>query len=241
MKLVKIFILSLFVPVLLWAGETVEINGGPEEVNVKLIAVLNNINPNFYSDEKTQGFNYRYRHRWYNPYDFNIYVGKVGKNSPDSIIRVESPRRGQEKMWKQIFEQTLLQKAPGEDSVKLSDKYHVISQGLNLVTPMASVMYNSWKSPLYTNRDTISSVSMYFLLDLILVGATYLYAQENLPKKTWYDNLFLQKGPGGVWDSPNAVAIYAALAATRVFRMFDAWEDTQSHNNTAKLGWSFKF
>ncbi|EOQ89561.1 hypothetical protein LEP1GSC202_0985 [Leptospira yanagawae serovar Saopaulo str. Sao Paulo = ATCC 700523] len=225
----------------LFAGETLEILGGPEDVNIRLLAVLNKLDPDFYADEKTQGFVYRYRNKWNNPYDFNIYVGKVGKTSPDSIIRIESPRRGQEKMWKQIMEQELLQKPPHESAVPLSEKYHIVSQGLNLITPMASVGYNSWNSPLFTNRDTFVSMSIYLLCDLILAGGAYLYAQENLPKKNIYDNMLNVKGPGSVWESPNAVGIFAALAVTRAVRVFDAWEDTAAHNKTAQFGWSFKF
>lgn len=239
---VILFLAFLFIlPNTVFAGETVEILGGPEDVNIRLLAVLNKLDPDFYADEKTQGFVYRYKNRWNNPYDFNIYVGKVGKTSPDSIIRIESPRRGQEKMWKQILEQELLQKPPHESAVPLSEKYHIVSQGLNLITPMASVGYNSWNSPLFTNRDTFVSMSIYFLCDLILVGGAYLYAQENLPKKNIYDNMLNAKGPGNVWDSPNAVGIFAAMAVTRAVRAFDAWEDTAAHNKTAQFGWSFKF
>ncbi|TGM37368.1 hypothetical protein [Leptospira biflexa] len=239
---VILFLALLFIlPNTVFAGETVEILGGPEDVNIRLLAVLNKLDPDFYADEKTQGFVYRYKNRWNNPYDFNIYVGKVGKTSPDSIIRIESPRRGQEKMWKQILEQELLQKPPHESAVPLSEKYHIVSQGLNLITPMASVGYNSWNSTLFTNRDTFVSMSIYFLCDLILVGGAYLYAQENLPKKNIYDNMLNAKGPGNVWDSPNAVGIFAAMAVTRAVRAFDAWEDTAAHNKTAQFGWSFKF
>ncbi|GBF43561.1 hypothetical protein LPTSP2_28630 [Leptospira ellinghausenii] len=233
--------LLCFSPTSIFAGETVEVLGGPDDVNIRLLALLNKLDPDFYADEKTQGFMYRYRNRWSNPYDFNIYVGKVGKTSPDSIIRIESPRRGQEKMWKQILEQELLQKPPHESALPLTEKYHIVSQGLNLITPMASVGYNSWNSPLFTNRDTFVSMSIYFLCDLILVGGAYLYAQENLPKKNIYDHMLNAKGPGNVWESPNAVGIFAAMAVTRVVRAFDAWEDTAAHNKTAQFGWSFKF
>lgn len=225
----------------LTAGETVEVLGGPDDVNLKLVALLNKMDPDYYSDDKTQGFNYRYRNRWYNPYDFNIYITKVGKTSPDSIIRVESPRRGQEKMWRQIIEQELLRNPPQEGSVPISDKYHIVSQTLNLVTPVASVGYNSWNSPLFNGRDTFVSMGIYFLCDLILAGGAYWYAQENLPRKNIWTNLANVKGPGSVWDSPNAILVYSALAIPRAIRSFDAWEDTAAHNKTAQFGWSFKF
>lgn len=240
-EVLLLIIICFSFPTTIFAGETVEILGGPEDVNIRLLAILNKLDPDFYADEKTQGFVYRYRNRWTNPYDFNIYVGKVGKTSPDSIIRIESSRRGQEKMWKQIMEQELLQKPPHESAVPLSEKYHIVSQGLNLITPMASVGYNSWNSPLFTNRDTFVSMSIYLLCDLILAGGAYLYAQENLPKKNIYDNMLNVKGPGNVWESPNAIGIFAALAVTRAVRAFDAWEDTAAHNKTAQFGWSFKF
>ncbi|GBF51442.1 hypothetical protein LPTSP4_29790 [Leptospira ryugenii] len=234
-------ILFFLFPSLVSAGETIEVQGSPEDLNVKLLAILNKLDPDFYSEEKTRGFVYRYRNRWSNPFDFNIYIGKVSKTSPDSILRVESPRTGQERMWKQIFEQELLQKDPGPGAVKLGTKSHIISQGLNLVTPMASVGYNSWNSPLFSGRDTFVSMAIYFLTDLILVGGAYYYAESNLPNKNIWDNLANQKGPGNVWDSPNAVGIFTALAVSRTIRAFDAWEDTSAHNKAAQFNWSFRF
>jgi len=223
------------------AGETIEVMGSPDDLNLKLTALLNKLDPDYYADDKTRGFVYRYRNRWTNPYDFNIYIGKVSKTSPDSILRVESPRGGQEKMWKQIFEQEILHKTPHVAAVPISEKYHFVSQGLNLVTPIASVGYNSWNSPLYSGRDTILSMAIYFLTDLVLVGGAYYYAEQNLPKKNVWDNLANVKGPGNVMESPNAVSIVAALAISRGIRAFDAWEDTSAHNKTAQFSWSFRF
>lgn len=225
----------------IFAGETIEVLGSPDDLNLKLTALLNNLDPDYYSDDKTRGFNYRYRNKWTNPYDFNIYIGKVSKTSPDSILRVESPRTGQEKMWKQIFEQEILHKAPHITAVKISNKYHIVSQGLNLISPVASVGYNSWNSPLYSGKDTFLSMAIYFLSDLILVGGAYYYAEQNLPKKNIWDNLANVKGAGNVWENPNAITIFTAIAVTRGIRAFDAWEDTAAHNKTAQFSWSFKF
>jgi hypothetical protein len=225
----------------LMAGETIEILGSPEDLNLKLTALLTKLDPEYYADEKTRGFVYRYRNGWKNPYDFNIYIGKVSKTSPDSIIRVESPRIGQEKMWKQIFEQEFLHKAPHPAAVPITEKNHFVSQGLNLVSPIASVGYNSWNSPLYTGRDTILSMAIYFLSDLILVGGAYYYAEQNLPKKNIWDHLANVKGPGNVMESPNAAGVIAALAISRGLRAYDAWEDTSAHNKTAQFSWSFRF
>ncbi|TGN11101.1 hypothetical protein [Leptospira ilyithenensis] len=223
------------------AAETVEISGSPDDLNLKLVALLNQLDPNYYSDDKTKGFVYRYKHTWKNPYDFDIYIGKVGKNSPDSVLRIESTKVGQERMWKQIFEQELLRNPPKEDAVALSKKYNIISQGLNLISPIASVGYNSWKSPLYTSRDTLLSSAIYFLADLVLVGGAYYYAQEKLPNKNIWENMMNEKGPGNVWNSPDSIGIFAALAITRGIRAFDAWEDTSAHNKTAQYSWTFRF
>jgi len=239
-SLIIVFIhLSVFYS--LNAAETLEISGTPDDLNLRLTALLNQLNPDYYSDDKTRGFIYRYKNRWKNPYDFDIYIGKVGKNSPDSVLRIESPRIGQERMWKQIFEQELLRKPPQEDSIALSPKYHIISQGLNLITPAASVGYNSWKSPLYASRDTLLSSAIYLLADIVLVGGAYYYAQERLPKKNIWENMMNEKGAGNVWNSPNSIGIFAALAITRGVRAFDAWEDTAAHNKTAQYSWTFRF
>jgi hypothetical protein len=236
-----LFISLLFSSANLFAGETIEVLGSPEDLNLKLTALLTKLDPDYYSEDKTRGFVYRYRNKWTNPYDFNIYIGKVSKTSPDSILRIESPRTGQERMWKQIFEQELLHKPPHAAAVPISEKYHFLSQGLNLISPMASVGYNSWNSPMYSGRDTFLSMAIYFLSDLILVGGAYYYAEQNLPKKNIWGNIMNEKGPGNVMDSPNAIGIFAALAVSRGIRAFDAWEDTTAHNKTAQFSWSFRF
>jgi len=238
------FFLFILVGILnfsLFAGESLEYKGSPEDLNTRITSLLLKLDSKYYSDDKTRGFSYRYRNVWYDSFDYDIYIGKVAKNSPDSVLRVESSRRGQERFWRQIFEQEILQKAPKENYVALDKKSLLLSEALNLATPVASVAYNSWNSPIYTTRDTVLSSVFYFALDLVLAGGAYLYAQNKIPKKNLLDNLANVPGAGSVWDGPDALTVITALAVGRGIRAFDAFEDTVSHNKAATLGWKFHF
>jgi len=224
-----------------FAGEALEYPGNQDDLNTRLVGLLVKLETKYYSDDKTRGFTYRYRNRWNDSFDFDFYITRVGKNSPDSLLRVESSRQGQERFWKQIAEQEILQRPPREHSVALERKSHFLTQSLNLVSPIASVAYNSYKSPLFSTRDTLLSTALYFALDLFLVGGAYYYAEQKLPEKNLVDNLANVRGPGNVWESPDAVTIFAAMAVSRGIRAFDAWEDTTSHNKAAHFGWKFQF
>lgn len=241
-KLLLVFLVLNFVfSNSLFAGETVEVPGNQDELNLKLIALLSKLDSKYYQDDKTRGFTFRYRNSWNDPFDFNIYISKVGKNSPDSLLRIESPRVGQERMWRQIFEQEILMKPARDNAVALEKKSLLFSQALNLVSPIASVGYNSWNSPIYTNRDSLISMAIYLVADLFIAGGAYYYAEQKLPKKNIWDNLANISPPNNVWESADAITVVTALAITRGIRAFDAWEDTTAHNRAASFSWKFQY
>ncbi len=225
----------------LFAGETLEIPSNQDDLNLKLIALLGKLDSKYYLDDKTRGFTYRYRNKWNDPFDYNIYISKVGKNSPDSLLRIEAPRVGQERFFRQIFEQEILLRPARENAVALEKKSLLLSQGLNLISPMASVGYNSWNSPIYTNRDTLISMAVYFVMDLFIAGGAYYYAEQKLPKKNIWDNIANTSPPNNVLESADAITFMTALAISRGIRAFDAWEDTAIHNRAANFSWKFQF
>lgn len=220
----------------------IELGMSPEDANIQILAILNKLNPEeFEADPKTSGFIYKYKDRTLSPFDYEIYIGRLSQKSNDAIIRVESSNRGQEKVWKQIFEAELLRNPPTEDMKRLEKKSHLISQGLNLVTPAFSVMYNAYDSPLLSSRDAFWSSTFYLIADIILVGGAYIYASDKAPRKSLYDNLLLRSGPPELHKGPDAGAILGALAITRLYRMIGALEDTAAHNRLAQFEYSFNF
>lgn len=240
--IIMVTLLSVNVMGSLVAAEVIEVPMKPEDANVQIIAVLAKVNPEgFIEDYKTEGFIYRYNSKFFSPFSHKIYIGRMSQRSIDSIIRVESRDKGQEKMWRQIFEAELLKNPPEADAVKLERKSHLISQSLNLVTPAFSVMYNSYDSPILDSRDTWFASGFYLITDIILVGGAVLYARGKRPSKSFGDNIINKRGPRAVEQGPDAGAIIGAIALTRLYRMVGAVQDTSAHNRMVELEYSFSF
>lgn len=241
-KFTIFLILFLLVSEPLFSAEVLEVPLTTDDANVKIIAILNKLSPNgFYEDPKTGGFLKKYNDKFYSPFDYKIYIGRLSQRSTDSIIRIESIDRGQEKVWKQIFEAELLKNPPAEDVRKLQNKSYAISQGLNLMQPSLSVMYNSSSSPLYSFRDSFLTSTAYLVADLILVGGAYIYASDKAPRKSLWDNMLNRSGPPELHKGPDAGAIIGALAITRLYRMVGSVQDTTAHNRLVEFSYSFSF
>jgi hypothetical protein len=235
-------ILLLLVSGSLYSAEVFEVPLTPEDANIKLLAVLNKVDPeNFKEDNKTAGFIHKYKDRWKSPFTYNIYIGRMSQRSVDSIIRIESSERGAERVWKQVLEAELLKNPSPEDSRKLEEKSHLKTQLLNLAHPSLSVMYNSYGSPFQTTNDTFITSSYYFLADLLIVGFAYMYVKDKSPRKSLWDNMLNKSGPPEMIKGPDAGTILGALAVTRLYRMMNAVQDTRAQNRMVELGYSFSF
>jgi hypothetical protein len=224
------------------AAEVIEVPIKPEDVNMQIISILAKVNPDgHYEDYKTEGFIYRYNSTFFSPFSHKIYIGRMSQRSIDSLVRVESRDKGQEKVWRQIFEAELLKNPPAEDARKLERKSHIFSQSLNLITPAFSVIYNSYDSPLLDFRDALWASTFYLITDIILVGGAILYARGKRPSKSLGDSIINKRGPRAVEQGPDAGTIIGAVALTRFYRMFGAVQDTRAHNQLVELEYSFSF
>jgi len=237
------FAFSIFSFTEIFAAEVLELPIGIEDANLKIIQILSKVDPEKYiEDEKTYGFNYKYKSATLSPFQYKVYIGRMSQRSADSILRIESSDKGQEKVWKQIFEAELL-KNPQDDEVarRLESKSYLASLGLNLIQPSFSVMYNSWESPFLTVSDTVWASSFYILADILLVGGAYAYASAKAHRKTIWENLLNEKGPPPILQGPDAGAVLGALAVTRLYRMFGSIQDTRAHNRMVELEYRFRF
>ncbi|MCC5815972.1 MAG: hypothetical protein JJT78_14560 [Leptospira sp.] len=224
------------------AAEVIEVPMKPEDANMQIISILTKVNPDGHvEDYKTEGFIYRYNSTFFSPFSHKIYIGRMSQRSIDSLVRVESREKGQEKMWRQIFEAELLKTPPAEGARQLERKSHFFSQTLNLITPAFSVMYNSYDSPLMDFRDTLWASTFYFIADVVLVGGAILYARGKRPSKSLGDSIINKRGPRAVEQGPDAGGIIGAVALTRLYRILGAAQDTSAHNQLVELEYSFSF
>jgi len=232
------------------ASESFETSNTIEDTNLKVVKLLNKITDNsIRSMESTGGFNYRYRSGLLSPFRFNVYVGRFSKKSEDSIVRIEATKNGEAKLIKSILEIELNKNSNEyKFEIALDPKYQLVSQTLNLVTPAASVFYNSYRSPFYTTSDTVIKMSTYMMIDfLILAIAAFYINNNNVGEKSVYDDLLWvtkpkHKGPQkGMFDEPHRDFIIAALALPRIYRSFEGFHDTAAQNRIAELSYTFRF
>ncbi|TGL73679.1 hypothetical protein [Leptospira yasudae] len=254
-KLLPIGIVYLLTVYSLGASEVIELEGNVEENNMKISAALNKFAEGSVKfSKKTKGFKYHYTNPWYSRYSFNVYLGEFAKRDNVSIMRIEAPKSGMEKVFRNYFKEELQRKDaagigtpssgtnPDDKIEKLEKKSHIVSQGLNLISPAFSVLYNSRKSPVYTSGDTFSRTSFYLLSDLLIGGLAYYFAMNSIPKKSMMDNLLNKEGPSGnVFDSPYGGIFVAALVVPRLYRMTGAVEDTTTHNRLVELSYTYKY
>jgi hypothetical protein len=238
----RFLFIVFFLATTIHSAEVIEVPISPEDANIKLLAVLNKVDPDrFQENQKTAGFIHKYTDRWKSPFYYDIYIGRVSQRSVDSIIRIESPDRGQERVWKQVLEAELLKNPSPEDARRLKRKSHIATQMLNLAQPSFSVIYNSYDSPFQTTRDTFMASSFYILTDILLVGISYIYVKDKSPRKSLWDNIMNRRGPPEMLRGPDAGTLLGALAITRLYRMMHAVQDTRAHNRMVELEYSFNF
>ncbi len=240
------FIIGLsFFTLSIFSSEVIETNQSVENTNKGIKVFLNTLTKKtFVLENKTKGFNYRYVPKWYNPFNFDIYVGNFSKANNGSIIRLETPKRGEEQLYKQLIETKVLNQLVPKDKKKIpiQSKSHIVSQTLNLITPGASVLYNSYKSPLYTTSDTFTNTSFYLLADLIIIGIASWYSDQNLPKKSLADNMLNKQGTDrSLFRGPYSGVLMGILMIPRTFRMIGAYHDTGTQNRMAELSYTYHF
>lgn len=223
----------------------IETNKNVEDMNKSIKIFLNNLTQKtIVSESNTQGFNYRYTPKWYNPFNFDFYIGDFSKKGNSTIIRLEAPKTGEEQLYKQLVETKVLNQPVPEDrkQTKIQKKSHITSQTLNLITPAASILYNSYKSPLYTTSDTFINSSLYFLTDLLIIGLFAWYSDQNLPKKSIADNMLNKQGPQkDLFRGQYGGALLGVLMIPRMLRMTGAYQDTGTQNRMAELSYTYYY
>ena len=244
------FILFFLLCIKISSSELVETKYSIEDTNLRLIKILNKITDNSIKPvEKTSGFNYRYKSNFFSPFRFDIYVGKFSKKNEESIIRIESTKNGEAKVFKNILD-VELNKNESEYKFQqsFSKKSHLLSQGLNLITPTFSVWYNAYGSPFYSRNDTVIKSIFYLLYDIVVIAFTAFYINNsNINDKSRLDDLLNRRGvnaPGkgeALFDGNHGSILIGLLAIPRLYRGFEAYNDTAAQNRMAELSFTYRF
>lgn len=219
----------------LFAFEIIESQDSVEDLNLKTVKLLNKLTEDKIEPvEKTRGFNYRYSPVWYSPFKYDVYVGKFLKKSQSSLLRIEAPRKGEEKFLKLLIRDELGLSYDENKEIlpPIKKKSHLISQTLNLVAPYIAIPYNSYKSPLYSSGDTWGKAGIYFLIDAVIIGLFAIYAENTTKTKSVGDRLLLKEGPNtlDLLRGEYSGLVFSFLAVPRLIRAFDIYNEVASQN-----------
>ncbi len=250
-----VFIFYLYASFSVNAGEVFELEGEPGENDVKIISALNKLtNDKIISDKKTKGFSSRYVSKWYSALVIDVYVLGLAKREKMSLIRVEAPKKGAEKVFRNFLLEELTKKEitggltvaqptdSSEPRSEFSDKSYLWGQTFALIQPAASVYYNSYKSPVYTGSDRARGMFGYIVADLLLAGIGYFYATTTMHSNSGVDKLFFKPArSGNVLDSPGADVFLGLLMLPRLYRAVGSWQDTATHNRILEISVSKSF
>ncbi|TGL62809.1 hypothetical protein [Leptospira sarikeiensis] len=239
------------------AGEVFELEGDPGENDIKIISALNRLTyDRVLSDQNTKGFAFRYVSKWYSPMKIDVFVLGLAKRDKMSLIRIESNKKGAEKVFRNFLQEELTKKEltgglgiyNSADGVSEEAKFepykksYFWSESLALIQPAASVFYNSYKSPVYAGSDRLKGMFGYILTDLLLAGIGYYYATTTMEKNSALETYFLKPtASGNVMDSPGAPVFIGLLILPRLYRMIGGWQDTYTHNRIMEISVSKSF
>ncbi|MCB1177982.1 MAG: hypothetical protein KDK36_10420 [Leptospiraceae bacterium] len=245
MKIILILILQLILFKEIIGSEIVESDEPIEDLNLRIVELLNNITSNSVQQEsKTSGFNYRYKPYFFSPFRFDVYIGKFSKKSEESIVRVEAPRRGEARVLRDIIEQTITPDKPWiAPAVPVQSKSHIAYQATNLISPSLGIIYSGYKSPFYDKGEMIMKSALYLLIDLAIVGAVAIYAQNTKSSKSTEDKLLLKPGPNDLdlIRGKNAGLLIGLLMIPRAYRAIDGAYEIGTQNRIAELGYTIHF
>lgn len=236
-----IFVFLFLTSFSLFSYEVVESVDTVEDTNLKVIRLLNHLTEDrIVPLEKTRGFNYRYAPAWYSPMKFDFYIGKFTKKSQGALIRIEAPRRGEEKILKALVSNHL--NLEDESISKLSDikkKNHFVFQTLNTVSPVIGIFYSGYNSPFYQTNEMLMKMGLYFLIDMVIVGLFALYAENTVKTKSVLDRVLLREGPDGfdLLKGSNSGLFFAFLAVPRLIRAYDGYSEIATQNRVQEF-WS---
>lgn len=240
-----IFILFSIFSFHLQASEIVESSEPIEDLNLTIVQLLNNITDDSIKPiDKTSGFNYRYKPVFLSPFRFDVYVGKFSKKNSDSIVRIESPRKGEARVYRDIIEQALFpDKVWAIPPTPIQSKSHLAFQATNFISPSLGIIYSGYKSPFYDRDEMITKSALYLLIDLAIVSVVAIYAQNTKRTKSNEDKLLLKPGPDDLdlINGRNAGILFGLLTIPRIVRAIDGTYEIATQNRIAELGYSVHF
>lgn len=112
-KISKIIFVFLFLSSFstIYAGEVFELEGDPGENDIRLLSALNRLTyDRVLSNQNTKGFAFRYTSKWYSPLQLDVFVLGLAKRDRMSLIRIESSKKGSERVFRNFYRKNLLKR-----------------------------------------------------------------------------------------------------------------------------------
>lgn len=229
--LTLLFLTVAPIPVQARGVHVYESGKSPEILKQDLEAALNKLDEdNFYDEEETSGFRYHVTNKWGSPFYYDFYIGPLSTKNPVTLLRVETGDGDVTVMERMLeLEKVINRDDPMYDADQMEEpgfKYHAISQGLNLVAPWLSVLYQGHHSPRMTSSQMWGRFAAYLIADIFVIGAGGTGGFQ----EAW--------NPG---DPKNNTYIVAGLVLMRILGSYQALNMTRGHNRVARVGYTFAF
>ncbi len=203
---------------------TFESNENLEISKRKIEEILSKIDSNnFKPVDETLGFQYRWRARWFSPFNYDIYLTTLEKNKNINIIRIEG-NGGDALSFRTIFFHEKLSREELKDLTfyPIYDKYHLLGQTFNLIHPSLGILYAGYHSPSLTRSQMWYRGLWYFVIDSFLIWAG---------GRNWFKNK---------WDPAKySNNILATIFLIRTISGIQNFHLIRAHNRYHTLGYTF--
>ena len=176
--------------------------------------------------EDTQGFAKLYANRWFSPFNYNIYIGKVFASKKQTIVRVEGTQGDVDTLSQVLEHEKVIKEGstvpPNIEFYEIEDKSYILSQGINLLSPSLGIIYQSYTSPRLRTSQAVTRALLYLFSDLVgyWVGGTRFFTTRHRPG-THQQYILLWWG------------INRSIGATQAFNM------VRGHNHLAEFKYTF--
>ncbi len=220
-------LLLLLAPSALFA-RNVSVHESPyplDETKEKVEELLKQLDPEGYRQkDSTFGFSYHMAAGWNSPFSYHIYLGNITSRIPTALVRLEGASGDVNLLERILIQEGLLVHQEKEERrmAPLGSKSHAVAQGLNVVAPWLSVLYQSYHSPRLTTGQTVARFLTYFAADAFLVWAG---------GRNWFQEKWDPKRYGG--------NIAAGLVFMRILGGWQAANQVRGHNRVVELKYTF--
>ena len=182
------------------------------------------------AEEETLGFSQRYTNGWFSAFCYDIYVGKIFAARKQTLVRIEGDPGDVDTLARVLELEGVIKKgstgprSAAAELYQLDDKSYIFSQGLNVLSPALSIIYQSYQSPRLRTSQAVGRALGYLFLDILAywIGGARFFTTRHKP-------------------AANRMYIMWWWGINRAFGAGQAFNIVRGHNHLIQFGYSFPY